>query len=62
MRKRCQGTVPKLVEPIEPGASAQLPNYTHDDLDRVSTDLLICILGPLEYQGKVSVVRSKSAA
>lgn len=34
----------------------------NDDLDHVSTDLLIRILGALGYQVKVSVVRSGRAA
>jgi predicted XRE-type DNA-binding protein len=34
----------------------------NDDLEHVSTDLLIRILGSLGYQVKVSVVRSDTAA
>src|ERR1022692_1967868 len=34
----------------------------NDDLEHVSTDLLIRILGSLGYRVKVSVVRSESAA
>ena len=34
----------------------------NDDLDHVSTDLLIRILGSLGYHVKVSVVRSENAA
>jgi predicted XRE-type DNA-binding protein len=43
-------------------ARSRVTAILNDDLEHVSTDLLIRILGSLGYRVKVSVVRSDSAA